>query len=85
MFVETLSAAIQNNLDTIARMPLVARFYLAGGTAAALHLGHLKSLTYFADAEEDEMPHLLEQTSWQAVKRFFESEAKSFYLGGQAT
>lgn len=210
MYVETLSAAVQNNLDTIARTPLAARFYLAGGTGAALHLGHrlsydldffsekefdptlprrtlaplgdlyidqesegtflgafkgirlsfflypyrlleattdhqgvplaglpdiaamkleaiagrgkkrdfidlyficqrafslsqiiaffeqkfedvqyskvhlLKSLTYFADAEEDEMPHMLERTSWETVKRFFEDEVKNLYRGGQA-
>jgi hypothetical protein len=210
MFVETLSQASQNNLDTIARTPLAARFYLAGGTAAALHLGHrlshdldffsgkefdpalprrtlaplgnlsidqesedtflgtfngvrlgfflypyrlleattdyqgvslaglpdiaamkleaiagrgkkrdfidlyficrgafslsqimalfeqkfegvqyskvhlLKSLTYFADAEEDEMPYMLEQTSWEAVKRFLESEARNLYRREQA-
>lgn len=39
-----------------------------------LHL--LKSLTYFADAEKDPMPHMLIPLEWNSVKRFFEREAQ---------
>jgi len=38
-----------------------------------LHI--LKSLTYFADAEKDPMPHMLAPLEWTEVKRFFEQEA----------
>jgi len=38
-----------------------------------LHI--LKSLTYFSDAEKEPMPHLLETTSWDKVKQFFEQES----------
>jgi len=31
----------------------------------------LKSLTFFADAERDPMPHMLEEISWDRVKQFF--------------
>lgn len=31
----------------------------------------LKSLTFFADAEKDPMPHMLEPLEWHAVKNFF--------------
>lgn len=35
----------------------------------------LKSLAYFAEAEQDPMPHMLVPLSWDDVKRFFTSEA----------
>lgn len=35
----------------------------------------LKSLTYFADAEEEPMPRLLRPLSWEEVKACFQSEA----------
>ncbi len=40
MFVNVLSPAARQNLATIASTALASRFYLAGGTAVALHLGH---------------------------------------------
>lgn len=40
MFVRALPEGTQSNLATIARTPLATRFYLAGGTAVGLHLGH---------------------------------------------
>lgn len=40
MFVNVLSSAAWQNLATIAGTALAPRFYLAGGTAVALHLGH---------------------------------------------
>jgi hypothetical protein len=35
----------------------------------------LKSLTFFADAEKDPMPNMLEEISWDRVKQFFLYEA----------
>jgi hypothetical protein len=35
----------------------------------------LKSLTYFADADKDPLPHMLEAIEWGAVKQFFLAEA----------
>lgn len=34
----------------------------------------LKSLRYFEDAEESEMPRMIKRVSWEEVKRFFEKE-----------
>lgn len=34
-----------------------------------------KSLRYFEDAEESEMPRMIKKISWEEVKRFFEKEA----------
>ncbi len=39
-----------------------------------LHI--LKSLTYFADAEKDPMPHMLVPLEWRDVKRFFKEEVQ---------
>jgi hypothetical protein len=35
----------------------------------------LKSLTFFADAEKDPMPHMLIPLDWEKVKQFFLFEA----------
>lgn len=45
----------------------------AGTNYSRLHL--LKSLTFFADAEKDPMPHMLIELDWDQVKRFFLREA----------
>lgn len=37
----------------------------------------LKSLQYFADAEEGEMPKMIKLVSWPEVKSFFQKEVKS--------
>jgi len=36
----------------------------------------LKSLSYFEDADEDEMPKMIEEVEWQEVKKFFKEETK---------
>ena len=43
MFGHVLSATARKNLALVARTPLAQRFYLAGGPAVALHLGHRRS------------------------------------------
>jgi len=42
-----------------------------------IHL--LKSLTYFADAEKDPMPHMLETLDWDSVVRFFSREVPRLF------
>lgn len=51
MFEEALPAAQQQLCVKLAAIPVVRTFYLAGGTAAALHLGHRESidLDFFRD------------------------------------
>ncbi|MCK4338967.1 MAG: nucleotidyl transferase AbiEii/AbiGii toxin family protein [Candidatus Cloacimonetes bacterium] len=43
----------------------------------------MKSLIFFDDAEDQEMPHMLKELQWQKVKMFFETEVrkleKSFF------
>jgi len=43
MFEQTLSNDTKSNLEAIGRTLLAGQFYLAGGTAVALHLGHRQS------------------------------------------
>ena len=40
MFSRGLSPKTQTNLDRLSRVDFVKKYYLSGGTAAALHLGH---------------------------------------------
>ena len=49
------------------------------GRANVYHI--LKSLTYFADAEEEPMPRLFEPFDWEECKRFFIREVRSSALG----
>ncbi|RME89001.1 MAG: hypothetical protein D6770_05620 [Anaerolineae bacterium] len=51
MFESALSRETQSNLAAIGQTPLAAAFYLAGGTAVALHLGHRFSfdLDFFSE------------------------------------
>jgi len=39
----------------------------------------MKILTYFEDAEADDMPHMLIPVNWQEVKSFFEKEVKKLH------
>lgn len=40
----------------------------------------LRALTYFNDAEGDEMPEMISKVSWKAVKKFFEKEVGKIVL-----
>ena len=53
MFEQALSADTQSNLAAVGRTPLAGQFYLAGGTAVALHLGHRFSfdLDFFSTSQ----------------------------------
>ncbi len=43
MYIGSLSEEAQASLELVGRTPLAAQFYLAGGTAVALYLGHRRS------------------------------------------
>lgn len=51
MHAETLFPETRRSLETLARNHVTDAFYLAGGTAAALHLGHRRSvdLDFFSE------------------------------------
>ena len=39
----------------------------------------LKSLVYFDDADGDELPEMLTEISWTAVKQFFKRETRKLW------
>ena len=55
----------------------VLEFYERKYKKLASNLVHIKkSLVYFIDAEDEDMPKMLRQVSWKEVKKFFEQEIK---------
>lgn len=67
--------------ESVKRLGLAEIFTLfdakfAGTNYSRIHL--LKSLTFFADAEKDPMPHMLIELDWEQVKQFFLREAPRF-------
>ena len=74
MFVETLPIDTRYLLERLGRLPAIAPFYLAGGSAIpSYHL--LRALAYFEDAETEPMPLMRAPLEWPTVRRFFEAEA----------
>jgi hypothetical protein len=61
---EAVPPLLRDLLSEIGQMPFIGRFYLAGGTALALQLGHRVSvdLDFFSDVD--------------TVKDFFVAEAR---------
>jgi len=62
MFLQTLPHHVQGLLKRLGRLPTVASFYLAGGSAIALHLGHRISLDldFFTPQGDYEIEPLLQ-------------------------
>ena len=69
-FVDLYACALRFGLKEI--LQLFDRKY-AQANYNKIHI--LKSLTYFADADKDPLPHMLEAIEWGAVKQFFLAEA----------
>lgn len=63
MFVETLPADTRGLLEQLGQLSAVVPFYLAGGSAIALHLGHRISvdLDFFTHQDDYEAEPLIQQ------------------------
>ena len=63
MFLQTLPHHVQSLLKRLGRLPTVAPFYLAGGSAVALHLGHRISidLDFFIPQDDYEAEPLVQE------------------------
>ena len=59
MFPEILTGPQQSLLELLSRIPEARTFYLAGGTALALHLGHRRSRDFDFFRPEDFVPQNL--------------------------
>jgi hypothetical protein len=69
-FIDLRCCAEQYGLKEILRM-----FDLKYEQSRLNRIHVLKSLTYFADAEKDPMPHMLKPIDWDNVKQYFSMEA----------
>jgi hypothetical protein len=63
VFVETIPPDTRHLLERLGQLPTVAPFYLAGGSAIALHLGHRISvdLDFFTPQDDYEAEPLVQQ------------------------
>jgi hypothetical protein len=69
---ETVDARLRDVLTLIGQQPFARRFYLAGGTALALQLGHRRSidLDFFSDEDDlmDNIRHAIVATLEQSAQ-----------------
>jgi len=93
MFEEVLSGRAIEVVESLS--PHLDTFYLAGGTALALQLGHrrsddinfyhvLRSLIFFEDAEQEPLPPMVlfgDDWKWENIKSFFINNINSFERG----
>jgi len=68
-FIDLYAACDRFGLASL--LDLFAKKFIGTGYSK-LHI--LKSLTYFADAEKDPLPHMLVPVDWRDVKKFFQLE-----------
>ncbi len=81
MFQEVLSEKAQDLIDKITGQ--ISSFYLAGGTALALQLGHRVSedLDFFIDKAFDaEGLKNSKGWTWDSVRSFFETHLREFEM-----
>ncbi|MEW6408173.1 MAG: nucleotidyl transferase AbiEii/AbiGii toxin family protein [Patescibacteria group bacterium] len=81
MFQEAVSSSTQVDLKKLSKLNFINQFYLAGGTALALQLGHRRSfdLDFFSDKKFNpkEMEILLD-----AAGEFFQEKISDYTLTG---
>lgn len=64
--------------DTLT-LPKAIKLFEEKYKGADYSISHIvKSLTYFDDAEKDDMPQMITRIKWSEVKDFFENEARRF-------
>ena len=79
MFTKGLSKQTQANLELLSRVPFVAKYYLAGGTALSLHFGHRFShdLDFFSPhAEQPEV--IISSLKGAGKLEIFQNDFKTF-------
>ena len=92
LFWDSVPENTRGALEAVKALPMLSDFYLAGGTALALQIGHRVShdldffssnnqlaygLRYFDDAENDPRELVLKRpVRWQDVKKYCEAGAR---------
>jgi hypothetical protein len=71
---EAIPPLLQEILQELGRQPFIARFYLAGGTALALQLGHRLSVDLDFFSESDELEPESQQEIVNALQKRFSLE-----------
>ena len=54
-------------LKNITEVVTIPEFYMIGGTALSLQMG----LSYFEDAEQENLPKTFVEYNWNEIKKFF--------------
>jgi hypothetical protein len=82
MFIETRDSAARGILRAIGSLPVFAGFYLAGGSAASLHLGHRISedLDLFIEKEEFDI-FFLQQSLGTIGKMTVQQQSRATMVG----
>lgn len=70
LFWNTITRDMRLVLREFFRSGIAEKFYLAGGTALSLQIGHRESI----DLDPD--PVLVKPVPWEAVKEYFIEQAK---------
>jgi hypothetical protein len=77
-FIDLFFALHRKGLDLLGALSLFDEKF-RGVSFDRYHFA--RALTYFADAEREPMPKMLESVKWDDVRRFFEAQAKALVLG----
>jgi hypothetical protein len=67
---ETATPLMREVMQTVGQSDLVSRFYLAGGTALALQLGHRRSVDLDFFSETDEVRPEMHRQALRVLKTF---------------
>jgi hypothetical protein len=82
LFINTLTEAAFRILKKVAQLPQIPEFYLAGGSAAALYLGHRVSivLDFFTERRSYQSEPLIQSIQGLAIYTF-NSKVREPWLG----
>ena len=81
MFTTGISPATQTVLVSLAKLPFVNKFYLAGGTACALYYGHRLSYDLDFFSPELENPRLITQILTKVGQLKVDQQSEGTWLG----
>ena len=70
LYGQTITPQMRDVMQTIGQSDLVPRFYLAGGTALALQLGHRRSVDLDFFSETDEVRHEMHLQVLRTLRKF---------------